>query len=349
MRRQGIGLTVIIMRLTALVITGLLAFCSFGLAQPQTERGEYIERSLSQSLWEPPFYNGVAAQVGKILITYDDIRRDMAQFSTRIRESSSTAQEYEARMTELANQTLQNLVDRSLMIIEFRTKGYKIPSKESDLEFRRILKDNFNGSMSELIAELQQQGLTLPAYRKRLEENLMVSALRGRFRNELPDITPSEIQTYYQANQPKFAQSGRVKLTVITLKPLTDEPAEVLLQNANEIKAKAQAGEDFDALATEHNQGEDPHWDWLKLTDLAEMIRAEVATLKAGEISQPVVLNTGDVLLIKMQERQDEGVAALADVQEQIRQELGNEKANEAYSAWINQLKKKYFVKINLQ
>ena len=300
-------------------------------------------------IWQPPFYNGVAAQVEKTLITYDDLRREMAQVSGQIRDHSKDADEYEAKMTEVYNQTLQKMIERALLVSEFNAKGYKIPQKDVDAEFQRVLKENFGGKLSDMISALQYQGLTISSYRKKLEEILQVSALQGRFRQSLPDITPDQIARYYNDNVARYAHDGSIKLSVITLKSVTDEPVEVLTQTAEEIRQKAEKGEDFQRLIEEYNDDEESNanWDWLKNSELAPQLSGAVKDLKVGEISMPVVLDDESVLIVKVVDRKNEGLTSLSDVREEIKKTLFEEQANTAYNKWIEQLKKKYFVKIN--
>ncbi len=300
-----------------------------------------------QKIWEPPFYNGAAAQVGKTVITYDDIRREMAPVSGQVRQQSSSLEDYNAKMDQLYQQTLNGMIERQLLITEFNAKGYKVPPKDADLEYRRILKENFDGKVSELIASLQQQGLTLPAFRQRLTENMMASALQSRFRNELPDITPQQVTMYYEAHQNKFSQDGSVKLAVITLKPMTDEPVSVLQQQGKEVYKKATSGEDFDNLAMTYNEEGSANWDWLQIGDLAGPVKDAIANLKVGDVAQPVLLDGPKVLVVKLLDRKNEGVAGLEEVREEIKKKLFEEQAREAYARWMEQLRKKYFVQIN--
>lgn len=300
-----------------------------------------------QKIWEPPFYNGAAAQVGQAVITYDDIRREMAPFAAQVRQQSSSPADYDTRMQALYEQTLNGLVERALLVSEFNARGYKVPPKDADLEYRRILRENFDGKVSELIASLQQQGLTLPAYRQRLTENMMASALQSRFRGELPQITPQQIEAYYQAHQNKFSQAGSVKLAVITLKPMTSEPVNVLKQTAQEVAAKAKAGSSFDDLALTYNEEGSVNWDWVDDTDLLSPVQEALANMKIGDVSEPILIEGPKFLVIKLLERKNQGSSALEEVQEDIKRQIFEEQAKDAYDKWMDQLKKKYFVKIN--
>jgi peptidyl-prolyl cis-trans isomerase SurA len=314
--------------------------------------------ALPHNLWEPPFYNGVAAQVEKNLITYDDLRREMATLSPQIRAQSKSMDEYNAKMTEASKAVLEQLIERALLIAEFNNSGFKVPPKDADAEYRRVLKENFNDKVSDLVAYLQREGQTLPAFRQQLRDNMMAQALQERFRHEQPEITPDQILAYYNANQNKFSRTGSVKLSVITLKPLTDEPAEVLLQTAKELRARAlgtspsdnnssAAPEDFAKLAAQYNQEGAIDWGWINLSDLAPEVKSALEFTRAGQIADPVTLEGNKILLIKVEDRHDEGITPLSELSDSIKKQLFEEQAKAAYAKWIAELRKKYFVKVN--
>ncbi len=326
-----------------IILLSLLA-CSVLLAQ-ETSSSEPASRS--QKIWEPPFYNGTAAQVEKKLITHDDVRREMAAYSPAIRAQASSAEEYEKNMEALYRSTLDHLVDRALMITEFKTKGYQVPEKEVDAEYKRMLKEGYNDKVSDLIEALRAQGLTIPAYRERIKENLMVQALTERFRRELPAITPDQIVAYYNAHLPEFSEGGKLRLSAITLTPLADEPALVLEQTAETLREKLQHGADFYQLATEYSQESNFDWGELSLDELSEEVRTAVATLRSGEVSAPITLEGPKVLLVKVNSRTDQTVKPIEVVTEEIRKAIFEQRAQEAYEKWMKELRAKYFVKIN--
>jgi|GEM_PF-2476304 hypothetical protein len=303
--------------------------------------------AIPHNLWEPPFYDGVAAQVDKIQITYDDIRREMAPIAVQVRMSSKDLTEYNAKMVDVEKGTIQMLVERALLVTEFKGSGYTIPAKAAEDEYRKQLKENFNDSTSDLVKALQAQGLSLPDYRKLLGEKMMVQALQEKFRKGLPEITPDQIEAYYKAHLSRFAKSGSVRLSVITFKPLADEPASVLIQTAKDIKAKALAGENFAKLGEEYNQEGNVDWGTLNTTDLSPELTTALKDLAAGQIAEPISLEGPKVLLVKLEERHEDGVTPLKEVSETIKKELFETQAKAAYDKWIGELKKRYFVKIN--
>ena len=307
------------------------------------------------NIWEPPFYNGVAAQVDKTLITYDDLRREMAPLISKIRATAKDEDEFNTQINDLYDLTLKTMVERALLVDEFYGRYpdpkqvaeiNKMVDKDANAEFQRMLKDNFGGKLSDMVAALQQQGMTLPSYRKNLREEIIVNQMQSKFRHELPGITPDQVAAYYKDNADKFAQESSVKLSVITFKPITDEPVDVIVQTAAGVRQKIIDGGDFDKLATENNQEGKVDWGWMSVKDLADEISEALENVKAGEMSQPLIVD-GKVLLVKVDDRKSQGVEPLANVQDQIKQKLTEDQAMAAYDKWIEQLKKKFFVKIN--
>jgi hypothetical protein len=82
-------------------------------------------------IWVPPFYNGVAAQVEESLITYDDLRREMISPGQALRARLTEDSAFESAMAELYQTTLNGLVERALMVAEFKSKGFSIPPRIS--------------------------------------------------------------------------------------------------------------------------------------------------------------------------------------------------------------------------
>ena len=132
-------------RLFLLGLAGMLA--STGIAQT------------AHNIWDPPYRQGIAAEVENTIITFEELRRDMAPLIPRIRESSRSRAEFTSRMEELYFEVLQNLIDRVLIVREFAEKEYNIPQTYVENEFDRILIEDFENDRSRFLEYLDSQGL----------------------------------------------------------------------------------------------------------------------------------------------------------------------------------------------
>lgn len=298
-------------------------------------------------LWEPPYINGIAAQVSDSIITYDDLRRELVPFAAQLQKEVSNKEEFTTAMEETTQRILEGMLERLLLIEEFKDKKFSIPPFRVEKEYRKILEGNFEGKLADFVAALQSQGMTIDQFREDLEENMMAQAMQIRFQNSLPEITPEQVSEYYEAHQAKFSTQATFQLKAITLEPMTDEPTEVLTQTAQQILERLENGEDFDSLVQEFNQAQSSDWGTLSLSDLTEDIRSAVELIGVGEVSQPIV-SDGKVLLIKVAKRTNSEIAPLDEVRTTIENALRKENSVDAYNDWIEQLKQKYYIKVNI-
>jgi parvulin-like peptidyl-prolyl isomerase len=177
---------------------------------------------------------------------------------------------------------------------------------------------------------------------------MMAQAMQGRFRRQLPEITPEQVEAYYRANSSRWAAQARVQLKVITLKPMTDEPIEVLQQTAEKIQQELTQGATFEALAEQYNQEGSVDLGWLKLEEIAPEIQQAIDGLPVGATTSPIAAADGQsVRLVHISDRTAEQVAPLSQVRAEIVQKLRQQNAEAAYLKWIEELRAKFFVKVN--
>jgi len=148
-------------------------------------------------------------------------------------------------------------------------------------------------------------------------------------------VTPKEIEAYYQSNQEKFGQPRRLRVRHILIK--TDvKDAEATAQarkKAESIREEALKGKDFAQLAKQYS--EDPGTKD-KGGDLGFISRGQVVpefeeaifALKAGGIS-PIIQTPYGLHIAKVEEIQEAKVEPLDKVKNQILTLLQNRKAKE--------------------
>src|SRR4051794_7659356 len=138
----------------------------------------------SQPLSSPPsarrdpldirFANGVAAEVEGKVITVDDVRREMAPMIPQLQRESKSDKEFQDRLDSLRDDVVQNLIDRALIVKEFRKDGRRmIPASYIDGQIAEILSSQFDNDRSKFFAYLQSRGKTMPDYRKEIEEDVI--------------------------------------------------------------------------------------------------------------------------------------------------------------------------------
>jgi len=200
---------------------------------------------------------------------------------------------------------------------------------------------------------LATQGLTMATYRARVKAEIEKSQLVNREIRQRVNVSPQEIERYYQTHLPDYATSARVRVRDIFFGvPADADEAEVahIRAKADEVRQLARDGRDFGALARQFSEG--PGAD--KGGDLGSFERGQLDAaledtafrLKPGEVSEPIRTATGFHLL-----RAEGDVAAahkpLDEVKDSIREALYNEALESRFQQWLSRdLRERHHVEV---
>ncbi len=303
---------------------------------------------------DPVLLNGIAAIVNDKIITKEDVESFKglelnALLQQRARSGArAMAPEWGQRELEIKQRGLEELIDRELILSEFRQKGYNLPETLiQDLVKERIRKEF--GDRRALLKELQEQGRSTEEFRRRIREDLVISQMNFFNVREKIVISPKKIEAYYKTNETKFKLLDQVRLRMILINPKSRglEPARKL---AAEIVTKVRAGAKFADLARENSddafrtRGGDRGWMEDKEENLRKELRAIAFKLNAGQVSDPVELE-GAIFVLAVEEKRAAGLMPLNDVRNEIEGTLRAEEQQRIRMGWIKRLREKSFVR----
>jgi peptidyl-prolyl cis-trans isomerase SurA len=308
----------------------------------------YLPAQTAHNIWDPPFKQGIAAEVENTIITFEELRREMAPLIPRIRESSRSRAEFTSRMEELYFEVLQNLIDRVLIVEEFKEKEFNIPQTYVENEYDRILIEDFENDRSRFLEYLQSQGKNVREFRNDLRERIIVSIMRAEKRKSQSQISPERIEQFYNENKINFYEEEAVKLRIIMLRPLADEQPDQMRQTIENIYSELEAGEDFAEVAKKYSQdsrrerGGD--WGWIQRPDLKDELSAVAFQLDKDSYSDPVKL--GDqTFILYAEDKRDEGIQPINEVRDRIEEILASQLARQAQQQWLERLRREAYVR----
>jgi parvulin-like peptidyl-prolyl isomerase len=126
----------------------------------------------------------------------------------------------------------------------------------------------------------------------------------------------------------------------------------MLLEEAEKVRKRAAAGEDFAALAREfsvspsaENGGD---LDWMDPNDMEPGLLAFLSTMKVGEVSEVVVVENTLIILKLTDKRPLPGGVTVDDVRAEIEYILGNERTIYFFEKWLKDLKEEAYITIML-
>src|SRR5436190_20644737 len=171
---------------------------------------------------DPP--NGIRAVVHDSVITADEVELSIAMAAERLSQQYASRPElFQKKVAELREAKLEELVDRHLILHEFKTAGYSLPESVVDELVQEEIHAQFRDRVT-ATKTLQEQGLTYEKFRQQTRDRFVITALRQKNVISEPIISPHKIETYYAAHLDDFKLDDEVKLRLIVLNK-TNDPA----------------------------------------------------------------------------------------------------------------------------
>jgi peptidyl-prolyl cis-trans isomerase SurA len=291
---------------------------------------------------------GRAEVINKILATVDGepiTVYELKQFSARTirgRQASSTDQA----------QLLDALITEKLVSKEVSDKGVVVRDEDIDRVIAGI-KERNKMNDEDFKQALQQQGMTMESYRAQLREDVQRQQLITREIRGKVNVTPEEVQRYYNAHLSEYSTPGKMQVAHIVFRLPPDASPEQVAEataKAEEVRARLQKGADFADLAKQINQdataSNGGDLGWFKKGELLEPLEKSAEALKVGEVSDPVRTSVG-VHLIKLEAREEASHRDLDELADQIKQQLYNAALEERFQKWLtDDLRKRHHVEI---
>jgi len=327
-------------------------------------RGHALALLLLASLLHPglvrgegELVDGVAAVVNTEVITFSQVReltaaRERALFTAaRDRNSGQTLsnEELVSQVKEARLGALKDLIDRQIILQEFKKQGYKIPDRVVEERIQTIIREEFGGDRSAFIKTLEAQGYTIGKFREVEREKIMVQALRQKNMRADVVIPPQKIEEYYQANREEWSSPEQIKLRMLVLRGKEDDTGSSQKAVAEEIRQKVLGGAPFDRMAQMYSEDDTRDrggdWGWIDRKTLNPELTSTAFKLKAGAVSEPLEIGNS-VYLLYVEARKNQAYKPLVEVRAEIENRLRQVERQRSQERWLNSLRQKAYVKM---
>ncbi len=295
------------------------------------------------------FANGIAAIAEDKVITVDDVRREIAPLIGQLQRDARSEREFNEKLEQLQDDVIQSLIDRVLIVKEFRKDEKKhIPISFIENRIADIQSEQFDNDRSKFLAYLKARGLTVREYRREVEEDIIYNYMRQQQRKTQSLISPVRIETFYRENKDRFYQEDGVHLRLIQFTRNNGESDTQLQEKANLVFARMKAGEKFEDLAREYSQdsrrAKGGDWGWQKRSDLKPEFSEPLFALKPGEASDAIVLPEGCFILFA-EDRKYAGIQPIDSVRDEIERALLQQMTRNSQETWLERLRRNGYVK----
>lgn len=290
--------------------------------------------------------DGIAAVVNDDVITYFQVRELTGALESSLNANFSGTQLSE-RIKEVRLRALNDLIDRQLILQEFKKMKGTIPPHAVDDRVNSIIREEFGGDKSAFMRTIAAQGFSLDRIRKMEEEKIIVQAMRGREMKSEPMIPPGAAESYYRQNIQEWTTNDEVKLRMIKITPGSDP--EKKRKMAQEIRDKIAKGADFGDIARVYSedstQDKGGEWGWVKRGDLNPDMEQTIFRLPVGKVSDVIQLNQNYYVML-VEEKKGGISKPLKEVRKDIENRLLQVERQKEQQEWLQRLRKKAFVKI---
>jgi len=296
---------------------------------------------------EPAVVDGVKGVVSSSVVTFSEVEDYSRPAADALRRQYAGQPDvFQEKLNATLNDSLEQLIERSLILKSFDTEGYKLPDSVIDELVQERIRDRF-GDRVTFMKTLQAQGLTVEQFRKQVREQYIESALRNQNVQREIFISPYKIENYYLANQDEFRVEDEIHLRMIVLTKAAPDDTNAL-KLAHEIQSKIKDGTPFAEMASIYSQGSQQHqggdWGWVQKSVLRKELAEVAFTLPPGTVSD--IVETPDTCyLMLVEDKHASRVRPLTEVAADIEKTLRLKQQAKLQKDWIESLKKKTFIR----
>jgi parvulin-like peptidyl-prolyl isomerase len=282
----------------------------------------------------------VVASVNDEAITLSEVQEEGQPVIRKIFQDF-VGPERERRVEEAQQRLMDDLIDRRMMYQVAKQDGLTPSPAEIEGAIDELKRNNNATDEAQFRALLKAEGLTVEQIRRSIAERLAIGRVLIRQIRSSIILSEDELLKTYQENKQKYQRepSAEIEHILFPIDPGQDEAA--ARARAEEALAKIRGGADFaqvgKEVASAPGSGQSDQLT-VRRGELAPEIEAAAFGLSPGEVSEPI-RTAGGFHLIKVLRVQAEPFIPFAEVRDQIREQLFQEKFEAKRKDWLAALR----------
>ncbi|MES2570805.1 MAG: peptidylprolyl isomerase [Verrucomicrobiota bacterium] len=292
--------------------------------------------------------DGMAAVVNEDVITFSQVRDLVGPKERSIRDTYK-GNELIEKIKAIRLQAINDLIDRQLILQEFKKNKFQIPEHYVEDRISTITREEFGGDRSAFTRTLLAQGFTLERFKQLETEKMIVQAMRGQVVKGDVIVPATKIAAYYNAHLSEYTTEEQVKLRMITIRK-NDNPSG-RRRMLEEIRQKIVAGASFADMAKTYSEDSNKEadgggdWGWIDRNTLNEKLAKTAFALKPGKVSEIIDFESSFYLMF-IEARKNSATKPLGELRDEIEKKLIQEERQKRQQEWIAKLRKKAYIKL---
>jgi peptidyl-prolyl cis-trans isomerase C len=293
----------------------------------------------------------IAAKVNGEAIPLSDVTRVAKNFKqqgipTDPNSQGATPEE------QLYYTVIDRLVEQNLILQDATSQNISVTEEEVQATMSQFQVNV--GGPDAFAQALAQAGATMEDFEKDMRINLIMQKYMDEVVNPTITVPDEEIQAYFETNPDQFAAQPELhgRHILFRMDPGADELTKAgMRQKAEAALARAEQGEDFEALAREVSEDETTgpgggDLGWFGQGRMVPPFDTAAFALSPGEISGLVETQFG-LHIIKIEEARMTEAKNLEDVREPVRRFLAQGKLQEGFQDAVARLRGTAEIEIN--
>jgi peptidyl-prolyl cis-trans isomerase SurA len=294
----------------------------------------------------------IVARVNEDVITLSELQEEGLPLFERLR-ANYTGKELEDQVQRAEREFLDQLVLRRLQLQYAGQIGINASENEINAALKDVL--NRNNLTQEALTELlTREGLTLQDYKDRLREQIILARLMNQAVRSRVSVDASEVEAYYKAHQDEFNQpaQARVRHIFFRVDPDAAPPqVDAVRERASQVLQEARNGSDFGDLARRYSEdataANGGDLGLIKRGQALPQFEEVIFSLSEGDISE-VVRTPNGLHIVKVEAFTKGAEQPFPELKAEIERRLLQEKIEQRFQDWTNELKDRAFIEITL-
>jgi peptidyl-prolyl cis-trans isomerase SurA len=255
------------------------------------------------------------------------VEDDVIMRSELDREMAKTARQLQAQGASVParaafeRQVLERLILSKLQLLAAQQAGVVITDEAVGEAIAGVAKRN-NLTVEQMRAAIERSGMSFNQYREDVRRQMTVGRLRGKEVTERVRVSDQEVQAYIARNPGGAERRTAVHLLhILTATPEGATPDQIAAARAKaeQIVARLRGGADFRQVARAESDArqalEGGDLGWLPVGQVPSVFADRVASMKRGEISEPL-RNANGFHVVKLEDVKTAGGPVTGDERE---------------------------------
>jgi peptidyl-prolyl cis-trans isomerase SurA len=280
----------------------------------------------------------IVAVVNTEVITQTELEEELNELKSQVRQRFNGT-ELQQRLRQIDYMGINRMIERKLQVQIAKRRGIKVSDEEVKDAIARLrrLGESPNENDPKEMASIKDQLTAFRIINQQVRSSLMVSE--------------EEMRRFYEQHRERFLLPSEVRISQIFIALGPNTEMLQVREKAQRIYALLKQGERFEELASQYSEGPEGrrggNLGFMRVADILPQLQKAIQALTPGQTSEPIASPVG-MHIIRLDEQKAAQYRPFEEVREDIRNAVFQIKSEDAYQAWIKDLKDQSYIEVRL-